>query len=135
MAIPEAIHCITCAKDISKSSRDQGKLGPDSTGNPVARKLALSGWKFLFRKQLQQSPCNDAGDHKGAGEEHSKGSFYTQLERFLTSFPAKKDMITFNCKLFDVSYSNCLAANEAEARILSSDLLVVAYFHSHRLVS
>ena len=53
----------------------------------------------------------------------------------LTSFPAKKDMITFNCKLFDVSYSNCLAANEAEARIFSSDLLVVAYFHSHRLVS
>ena len=33
---PEAIHCIGCAKDISKSSRDRRKLVPDSTGNPVA---------------------------------------------------------------------------------------------------
>ena len=31
MATPEAIHCIGCAKDISKSSRDRRKLGPDST--------------------------------------------------------------------------------------------------------
>ena len=54
MATPEAIHCIGCAKDISKSSsRERRKLGPDSTGNPVARKQALSGWNFLFRKQLQ----------------------------------------------------------------------------------
>ena len=58
MATPEAIHCIGCAKDISKSSRDGRKLGPDSTSNLVARKQALSGWKFLFRKQLQQSLCN-----------------------------------------------------------------------------
>ena len=35
---------------------------------------------------------------------------------------ARKYMITFNCKLFSVSYSSCLAANEAEARISSSDL-------------
>ena len=38
------------------------------------------------------------------------------------SFPARKDMITFNCKLFSVSCSSCLAANEAEARISSSNL-------------
>ena len=30
-------------------------------------------------------------------------------------------MITFNCKLFSVSCSSCLSANEAEARISSSD--------------
>ena len=35
---------------------------------------------------------------------------------------AKKDMITFKCKLFSVSYSSCLSANEAEATISSSDL-------------
>ena len=74
MATPEAIHCIGCAKDISKSSRDRRKLGPDSTGNPVARKQALSGWKFFFGKQLQQF---DTGDQKEAGEEYSKGSFHT----------------------------------------------------------
>ena len=48
MATPEAIHCI-------KSSRDRRKLGVYSTGNPVARKQAPSGWKFLFGKQQQQS--------------------------------------------------------------------------------
>ena len=42
-----------------------------------------------------------------------------------TSFPARKDMITFNCKLFSVSYSSCLLTNEAEARISSSDLTYV----------
>ena len=35
-----------------------------------------------------------------------------------TSLPARKGMITFNCKLFSVSYSSCLATNEAEARNL-----------------
>ena len=50
-----------------------------------------------------------------------------------TSLPARKDMITFNFKLFSVSYSSCLSANEAEARISSSDLRwwntsVVEYF-------
>ena len=53
----------------------------------------------------------NTGDQKEAGEEHAK-----------TSFPARKNMITFNYKLFTVSYSSCLAANEAEARISSSDL-------------
>ena len=64
-----------------------------------------------------------SGDKKGAGEEHSKGSFHTPLEGWKkTSLPAMKDMITLNCKLFSVSYSNCLSANEAEARKSSSDL-------------
>ena len=38
MATPEAIHYISCAKNISKSSRDRRKLGPDSTGNQVRKK-------------------------------------------------------------------------------------------------
>ena len=37
MTTPEAIRSIGCAKDISKSSRNQIKLVPDSTGNLVAR--------------------------------------------------------------------------------------------------
>ena len=77
----------------------------------------------------------DTGNQKGAGKEHSKGSFHTPLEGWQNIFPSQEDMITFNCKLFSVSYSSCLAANKAEARISSSDLLVVAYFHGHRLVS
>ena len=39
-----------------------------------------------------------------------------------TSFPARKDMITFNCKVFSVSYSSCLSPNKAEARISSSEV-------------
>ena len=42
-------------------------------------KLCLDGSfssKFLFGKQLQQLLAIDTGDQKGAGEEHSKGSFY-----------------------------------------------------------
>ena len=35
MATPEAIHYIGCAKDISKSSRDRRKLGPDSTATQL----------------------------------------------------------------------------------------------------
>ena len=35
-------------------------------------------------------------------------------------------MINFNCKLFSVSYSSCLAANDAEARISSSDRIIYA---------
>ena len=52
MATPEAIHYISCAKNISKSSRDRRKLGPDSTGNQVARKQALSRWKFLVKMEV-----------------------------------------------------------------------------------
>ena len=77
MATPEAFHCIGCAKDISKSSRDRRKLGPDSTGNPVARKQALSGWKFFFGKSRSNLLAIDTGDQKEAGEEYSKGSFHT----------------------------------------------------------
>ena len=57
----------------------------------------------------------NTGDQKGAGEEHSKAP----LGGWQKHFPARKDMITFNCKLFSVSYSSCLSANVAEARISS----------------
>ena len=40
MATPEAIHCIGCAKDISKSSRDRRKLVPDQP----SCKIASSVW-------------------------------------------------------------------------------------------
>ena len=55
MATPEAIQCIGCAKDISKSSRDRRKLGPDSNGNPVARKQALSAGPDL--EKFERGGC------------------------------------------------------------------------------
>ena len=54
-------------------------------------------------------------------EKSIKGSFHTPLEEW-KKHPSQQGMITFNCKLFSVSYSNCLSANEAEARKSSSDL-------------
>ena len=77
MATPEAIHCIGCAKDISKSSRDRRKLGTNSTGNPVARKQALSGWKLFLGSSRSNHLVIDTGDKKEAEEEYSKGSFHT----------------------------------------------------------
>ena len=78
MATPEAIHYIVCAKDISKSSRES--LCPI----PLATQLQES--KFCLDGSFSSgSSCSnllaiDTGDQKGAGEEHSKGSFHTPLE-------------------------------------------------------
>ena len=45
MATPEAIHCVSCAKDISKSSRDQESLGPIPLATQLQeRKLCLKGF-------------------------------------------------------------------------------------------
>ena len=109
MATPE--HCIGCAKDISKSSRS---LGPIPLATPVARKQALSGRKFLFRKQQQQSPCNRYRDQKGAGEENSKGSFHTPLEGWQKHISQQGRHDNFQLQIFSVSYSSCLAANKAD---------------------
>ena len=35
-----------------------------------------------------------------------------------TSFPAMKDMITSNCKLFSVTYTSCLAATKLKPEYL-----------------
>ena len=136
MATTEAIHCISCAKDISSHLETEESLGPI----PLATQLQES--KFCLDESFSSgSSCsnllaNDAGDQKGAGEERSKGSFVPVGRIAKTSFPARKDMITFNCKLFSVSYSSCLAANDAEARISSSILRWWhSYFHGRRLVS
>ena len=58
----------------------------------------------------------------GAGKEHSKGSFHAPLEGWQKIFPSKEKHDNFQLQTFSVSYLSCLAANEAEARISSSDL-------------
>ena len=84
-------------------------------------KLCLDGRSFSSGFNCRNLFAINTGDQKGAGED--KGSFHTPLEGWQkASFPARKDMITFNCKLFSVSCFSCLSANEAEARIYSSDL-------------
>ena len=76
-------------------------------------KIASSVWMEVSLQE--ETAAISSGDKKGAGEEHSKGSFHTPWkDGKKTSLPARKDMITFNCKLFSVSYSNHLSANEAE---------------------
>ena len=114
MATPEAIHCISCAKDISSHLETEESLDPI----PLATQLQES------KLCLDGSSCSnllaiDTGDQKGAGEEHSKGYFIPRWKDGKNSIPSY--MITFNCKLFSVSYSSCLGANDAEARISSSD--------------
>ena len=75
MATPEAIHCIGCAKDISKSSRDQTKLVPDSTGKPSC-KIASSVWmeEVSLQDSLQEATaeisCNQLQAIKKEREEH-----------------------------------------------------------------
>ena len=81
-------------------------------------KLSLDGF-FSLGSNCSNLLAMDTGDQKGAGEEHSKGSFHTPLEGW-QKYPS--GIINFNCKLFNVSYSSCLCANEAEARLSSSDL-------------
>ena len=81
-------------------------------------KIASSIWMEVSLQEATAaiSLQSISGDQKGAGEEHSKGTFHTPLE----GWQNRKD--TFNCKLFSVSYSSCLSANEAEAILSSSDL-------------
>ena len=90
-------------------------------------KLCLDGRSLSSGSNCRNLFAINTGDQKGEGEEHSKKALsIPQLEGYgrmvKTSFPARKDMITFNCKLFSVSYPSCLSANEAGARISSTDL-------------
>ena len=103
MATPEAIHYIGCAKDISKSSRDRRKLGLDSTGNPVARKQALSGWKLAAAISLQLIQA-----------------IKKKLEKSIAKlFPCPVS----NCRLFSVSYSSCLAATKLKPQTNGGGIL------------
>ena len=125
MATPEAIHCIGCAKDISKSSRDRRKLVPIPLATQLQdSKLCLYGRSFSSGSNCRNLFAINTGDQKGAGERRALAkALSVPVGRIVkTSFPARKDMITFNCKLFSVSYSSCLSPNEAKARISSSDL-------------
>ena len=67
MATAEAIHYIGCAKDISKLFRDRRKLGPDSTGNPVARKQDCLDGSFSSGSSRSNLLAIDTGDQKEAG--------------------------------------------------------------------
>jgi len=58
-AAAAAIYCIGCGDDISESSKTRRKLGPDSTSDPMSREQALLGWKYLFKKQLQQQRISE----------------------------------------------------------------------------
>ena len=52
----------------------------------------------------------------------AKAPFPNPVERMAKpSFPARKDMITYNCKLLSVPCSSCLSTHNAEAKISSSD--------------
>ena len=80
MATPSAIHCIGCAKDISKSKKALCLIPPQPSC-----KIASSVW--MEQVSLQEATAeislqSNTGDQKGAGEEHSKGSFHTPLERW-----------------------------------------------------
>ena len=81
ISTPEAIHCALAVLRTSQCHLEtEESLCPIPLATQLQdSKLCLDGSfssKFLFGKQLQQSPCNDTGDQKGEGEEHSKGSFY-----------------------------------------------------------
>ena len=75
MAIPEAIHCIGCAKDETEES-----LGPIPLATQLQEsKLCLDG-SFSSGSSCSNLLAIDTGDQKGAAEEHSKGSSHTPLE-------------------------------------------------------
>ena len=82
MATPEAIHCIGCAKDISKSSRDRRKLVPDGIWQPSC-KIASSVW--MEEVSLQEGTAEISlqsiqAIKKEREKSISKGSFRTPLE-------------------------------------------------------
>ena len=77
MATPEAIHCIGCAKDISKSSRDRRKLGPDSMAIQLQESKRCLDGTFSSGSSRSNLLAIDTGDQKEAGEEYSKGCFHT----------------------------------------------------------
>ena len=110
-----------CAKDISSHLETQESLGPI----PLATQLQES--KLWMKVSLQEAAAaislqSIQAIKKEREKSIAKALLYLVGRMAKTSFPARKDMITFNCKLFSVSYSSCLAANDAEARISSSDL-------------
>ena len=94
MATPEAIHCIGCAKDISKSSRDLCLI-PLATQLQDS-KLCLDG-SFSSGSNCSSLLAMGTGDQKGAGEEHSKGSFNTPLENIP---PSKERHDNFQLQAF-----------------------------------
>ena len=127
MAIPEATHCIGCAKDISKSSRDRRKLVPDS---------ASSVWKVLFRKHCSNLLAFDTGDQKGA-EEYSKGSSIPRWKDDKNIPPSKERHDNFQLQAFQ-----CVAVylqSELKPEYLphtyggtETDILIY-YFFTHQL--
>ena len=81
MATPDAIHCIGCAKDILKSYRDEESLYPIPLATQLQdSKLCLDGISFSSGSNCRNLFAINTGDQKGAGEEHSKGSFHNPLE-------------------------------------------------------
>ena len=77
MATPEAIHCIGCAKDISKSSRDRESLGPIPLAIQLQESKRCLDGSFSSGSSRSNLLAIDTGDQKEAGEEYSKGSFHT----------------------------------------------------------
>ena len=111
MATSEAIHCIGCVKDISETEES---LCPIPLANQLKdSKLCLDG-SFSSGSNCSNHLAIDTGNQKGVGEEHSKNSFHTPLEGWQKHPPRKERHDNFNCKLFSMSYSSYLSANEAE---------------------
>ena len=119
MATPEAIHC---AKDISNHLETEESLGPIPLATQLQESKLCLDESFSSGSNCSNLLAIDTGDKKEAGESIAKALSIPHWKDGKNIFPARKDMITFNYKLFSVSYSSCLAANEAEARISSSDL-------------
>ena len=94
MATPEAIHCIGCAKDISKSSRDQESL----CQIPLATQLQDS--KLCLMDFL------DTGDQKGA-EKIIANSLSIPLWKDGKNIPPSKERhYNFQLQAFQLSYSS-----------------------------
>ena len=83
-------------------------------------KLCLDG-SFSSGSNCSNLLAIDTGDQKGAGEEHSKGSFYiTPLKGWQKHPgnipPSKERHDNFQLLAFQCVYSSCVSANEAEAK-------------------
>ena len=90
----------------------QSHLETEESLCPIPLATQLQDWMdfFLFRKQLQQSQAIKKEWEKSIAKALSIPRWKDGKK---IPLPARKDMITFNCKFFSVSYSSCLSANEA----------------------
>ena len=103
----------------------QSHLETEESLGPIPLATQLQESKLCLDGSFTSgSNCSNllAIDTTGAGKEHSKGSFHAPLEGWQKIFPSKERHDNFQLQTFSVSYSSCLAANEAEARISFSDL-------------